>query len=255
MKTHLIALLACCSLLPFQNFAQDAEIFFEEPETLPEEEPKTSLKFDISEYDFGKIAEDEEVSHVFKFTNTGEHPLIISEARGSCGCTVPFFPKVPIMPGESSEIEVAFDPKGKSGVQRKTVTIRANTSPALTTVNIVAQVLIPETDTAETEEETVEILREIDKKAIEAVNPNCMAIFPNPTNETLQLELKDHIGMTAMVEIHSKMGQKILSKEIEHISRETTRFDVSAFTPGMYLITIRISNYQPITQCFVVTGK
>lgn len=90
----------------------------------------TSVKFDEMSHDWGKIKEGEKMTHVFKFKNTGNQDLIISDARGSCGCTVPEWPKEPIKPGKGGEIKVVFDSEGKGGPQSKTVTITANTDPA-----------------------------------------------------------------------------------------------------------------------------
>ncbi len=91
--------------------------------------PKTTVQFEESEYNFGKIKEGDKVVHNFKFKNTGKEPLIINSAKGSCGCTVPEWPKEPIAPGASGEIKVEFNSKGKSGQQSKSVTIMANTDP------------------------------------------------------------------------------------------------------------------------------
>ncbi len=95
--------------------------------------PITTLKFDETEFDFGMVMEGEKVVHEYKFTNTGDEPLIISNAKGSCGCTVPDWPREPIAPGESNVIKVQFDSKNKGkvggGLQSKRVTITANTDP------------------------------------------------------------------------------------------------------------------------------
>jgi hypothetical protein len=90
----------------------------------------TTVKFDEMSYDWGKLKEGEKMTHLFKFKNTGNNDLIISEARGSCGCTVPEWPKEPIHAGKTGEIKVVFDSAHKSGVQSKTVTINANTEPS-----------------------------------------------------------------------------------------------------------------------------
>lgn len=102
--------------------------------------PTTTLAFAENEYDFGKIKEGETVEHTFTFTNTGTNDLIITNAKGSCGCTVPYYPTEPIAPGETGEIKVSFNSKGKSGVQRKNVTITANTDPAQTILNLTSEV-------------------------------------------------------------------------------------------------------------------
>jgi hypothetical protein len=90
----------------------------------------TSVKFDELSYDWGTIPEGEKMTHIFKFKNTGANDMIISDAHGSCGCTVPEWPKEPIKPGKSSQIKVIFDSKGKAGDQNKSVTLTANTEPA-----------------------------------------------------------------------------------------------------------------------------
>ncbi|MEN8929286.1 MAG: DUF1573 domain-containing protein [Flavobacteriales bacterium] len=91
--------------------------------------PETSMSFKSPIKDFGKILSTTTNEHSFVFTNTGTEPLVISNAKGSCGCTIPQFPKEPILPGETGEIKVVYKPKGQSGLQIKTVTITANTSP------------------------------------------------------------------------------------------------------------------------------
>ena len=93
--------------------------------------PITTLAFaDNGTYDFGTVTEGEIVTHTFSFTNTGSEPLIISDAKGSCGCTVPSKPTAPIAPGEDGEITVQFNSKNKPGPRNQKVTITANTNPA-----------------------------------------------------------------------------------------------------------------------------
>lgn len=103
--------------------------------------PTTEITFDSYEHDFGQIEAGDVVEHTFIFTNTGENELIISNAKGSCGCTVPYYPKEPIASGETGEIKVQYNSKGKSGMQRKNVTITANTDPGKTVLNIQSEVL------------------------------------------------------------------------------------------------------------------
>jgi len=78
--------------------------------------PLTSLVFAEDTYDFGEVMEGEKVVHVYKFENTGKEPLVISNAKGSCGCTVPEWPREPIPVGGSGSIRVQFDSKGKGKV-------------------------------------------------------------------------------------------------------------------------------------------
>jgi len=100
----------------------------------------TKIAFDKMEFDFGNINQDSENKMTFKFTNTGDKPLIIETATGSCGCTVPEFPKEPIAPGESSEIKVVYKPGKQKGLQNKMVTVIANTEPRDTKLQIKANV-------------------------------------------------------------------------------------------------------------------
>ena len=87
------------------------------------------ITFDRIFHDFGNVNEGEIAKTVFTFTNTSENDLYIVDARGSCGCTVPKYPKnVAIKPGESGEIEVNFDTTGRPNLQQKMVKVSANTS-------------------------------------------------------------------------------------------------------------------------------
>ncbi|MBC7388692.1 MAG: DUF1573 domain-containing protein [Opitutaceae bacterium] len=100
--------------------------------------PKFS--FQESEFDFGQIKEGDVVKHTFKFTNTGKTNLVISDARGSCGCTIPSYPKEPIAPGAEGTIDVQFNSKNKTGVNQKFVSIVANTYPEVSSISIKATV-------------------------------------------------------------------------------------------------------------------
>lgn len=75
--------------------------------------------------DYGEIIQNADPVRKVKFTNTGTEPLIIKNAQGSCGCTVPLWPKEPIMPGETSEIEIHYA-TDRIGPIMKTVTITTN---------------------------------------------------------------------------------------------------------------------------------
>jgi hypothetical protein len=86
-----------------------------------------TISLDKREYDFGTVNEGEIVETVFKVTNSGTTNLVITNATGSCGCTVPVWPKAPIKPGETGDIAVKFNTSGKPNRQMKTVTLTANT--------------------------------------------------------------------------------------------------------------------------------
>ena len=95
-------------------------------------------------WDFGTIQQGDEPQFSFTFKNTGNEPMIISNAKGSCGCTVPKWPKEPIAPGATGEISVKFASKGKKGTQNKTVTLTANTTPPNTKLRVTGQIEIVE---------------------------------------------------------------------------------------------------------------
>ena len=86
------------------------------------------ITFDKISHDFGNVNEGEIAKTIFTFTNTGENDLYIVDAVGSCGCTVPKYPKnIPIKPGENGEIEVNFDTNGRPNLQQKMIKVSANT--------------------------------------------------------------------------------------------------------------------------------
>jgi|TARA_B110000483_G_scaffold238018_1_gene313861 hypothetical protein len=111
-----------------------------DPEKLP------SMTFDNELFEFGEITQGESVSYSYTFTNTGKTDLIITSAKGSCGCTVPEWPKTPIKPGEKSQIDVVFNSEGKKGRQHKKVTVLANTQPSTNVVALSGEVIAPDTN-------------------------------------------------------------------------------------------------------------
>lgn len=99
------------------------------------------IEFAEETYDFGTIEQGTTVSHEFRFRNTGKVPLLISDARSTCGCTVPKVPQQPIPPGEEGAILVRFDSEHKIGQQNKPITITANTYPAISDVFLTGTVV------------------------------------------------------------------------------------------------------------------
>ncbi len=100
------------------------------------------MKFEKETHDFGKIKAGDKITYEFKFTNTGNSPLIISDARASCGCTTPVWPHTPVKPGESAGIKVTFNSAAKMGLQDKMITITANTKPAQNMVHLIGEVTL-----------------------------------------------------------------------------------------------------------------
>ena len=100
-----------------------------------------SIAFEADFHDFGEISEGTVAEHVFTFTNEGDGPLIISNAQGSCGCTVPIWPRNPIAPGQTGEIKVSFNSKGRAGKQDKRVTLTTNAVPQTKVLNITSMVI------------------------------------------------------------------------------------------------------------------
>jgi hypothetical protein len=100
-----------------------------------------SIAFEADFHDFGEISEGTVAEHVFTFTNEGDGPLIISNAQGSCGCTVPIWPRNPIAPGATGEIKVSFNSKGRAGKQDKRVTLTTHAVPQTEVLNIASAVI------------------------------------------------------------------------------------------------------------------
>lgn len=101
------------------------------------------IKFAEGTYDFGKIIQGEKVSHKFTFTNEGKSNLIITSAKGSCGCTIAEPTKEPIAPGGTGTIDVVFDSNGKSGMIKKDVSVLTNCEPNTVFISITGNVIVP----------------------------------------------------------------------------------------------------------------
>ena len=107
-----IILLATFVFAIFVSFAQDAE----------KKENGPRISFEETTHEYGEIELNSDGAYDFAFTNTGNEPLILSKPRSSCGCTVPSWPKEPILPGETNNIKVTYNTK-KAGSFNKTETI------------------------------------------------------------------------------------------------------------------------------------
>ena len=98
------------------------------------------LQFEKNTHDFGSIVQGEKISYAFQFNNIGKGDLVIRAAQGSCGCTVPEYPKDPVKPGNEGIINVTFNSEGKEGYQEKTITIISNTLPNTFVLTITGEV-------------------------------------------------------------------------------------------------------------------
>jgi Protein of unknown function (DUF1573) len=94
------------------------------------------IKFDEPEFDFGTVQEGQIVDHQYKFTNTGKVALTILNARASCGCTTPDWPKDPIPPGGTGVVSAKFNSDGRTGDQSKIIVVTANTHPNETRIRL-----------------------------------------------------------------------------------------------------------------------
>ncbi len=92
---------------------------------LTAQDASAKIEFKTETVDYGEIAKGADGVRVFEFTNTGKAPLIISDVRSSCGCTIPKKPDAPIMPGKTGEIQVKYD-TNRVGPIRKAITVISN---------------------------------------------------------------------------------------------------------------------------------
>lgn len=135
----LFSLLTVMAFAASFAFAQEG---VEAPVTIAAETSGPEMTFETTEVDYGSIEQNAEPYREFNFTNTGTEPLVIKNAKGSCGCTVPTYPKEPIMPGEAAVIKVRYDTK-RIGKFTKTVTLTTNESVEKRVLRIKGQVNKP----------------------------------------------------------------------------------------------------------------
>lgn len=143
MKKAILALSALC-LVAFTSCKEDAtsKINSENVAAAAERDASSAdfpvITFEETEHDFGTIVNGTPVETKFKYTNTGKTPLVVSNIKSTCGCTVPSdWNRSPLAPGESAEFTVKFNGKGANQVQ-KTITLTTNTEKGSETVKIKA---------------------------------------------------------------------------------------------------------------------
>lgn len=156
MKKNLLGLLAIVFVLamscdnasnPISNGEVDTEdITNSNPHTADEKEKGKGMKalpkieWDKTRHNFGKVEKGGKVMYMFKLTNVGDADLIITDAKASCGCTVPVRPKEPIAPGESDEIQIEFS-ANTIGNFNKQISVIANTVPNMEPLFITGEVV------------------------------------------------------------------------------------------------------------------
>lgn len=132
-----------CTLLSCNNQTKSSSASAIAMENDPNTENNNAaplMVFEESVFDFGTVTEGDILKHTFSFTNTGNAPLVIVNAKASCGCTVSNWPKEPIAPGASEEMLVTFNTNGKPNAQNKQVTITTNTAAGKHILKIKAMV-------------------------------------------------------------------------------------------------------------------
>jgi len=212
--------------------------------------PSTIMEFQSETFNWGELDEGEVVQNVFTFTNMGTEPLIITHAKGSCGCTVPRWPKEPIMPGESADILVQFNSKGKGKVggakQSKRVTITANTEPKNTylTIKGIVNKLSEEEKAAkaELEKAIVETRNDFD------VDANTINVFPNPSRGIINLDLKDYADQSAIIDVFTMQGKRVMNKKVDKIDGNTMTLDINDYVPGVYTVSIKLDGKNRIAK-------
>lgn len=128
-------------LVSSATIAQSSNDPLSTEEATPTSGPK--MEFDAMEVDYGTIEQHSEPLRSLNFTNTGTEPLVIKNARGSCGCTVPIWPKEPILPGESANIDIRYA-TNRLGKINKKVTITTNEEGQPHVIKVLGTVNKPE---------------------------------------------------------------------------------------------------------------
>lgn len=136
-----------------QNEVKSEAIITEKKDSLNHQIEPTAIidgpqiQFEKEVHDFGKIVQGDIVRYQFKFKNIGNKDLVISDVKGSCGCTITQFPKQPIKPNQEATIDVSFNSAAKMGPQNKNLTVYTNAEPSLKVLYIKGEVISPSSPT------------------------------------------------------------------------------------------------------------
>lgn len=129
IKIFFFAGTICCMLTSCDVRKKDKMALPVTATAVQEIKDPTTVQIIDSVYDFGKTTEGEIVEYSYRFKNTGNNPLVVTEAHASCGCTIPEKPERPILPGEIGYIKVKFNSENRPGEAHKTVTVNSNANP------------------------------------------------------------------------------------------------------------------------------
>jgi hypothetical protein len=210
----------------------------------------TSIQFEEPIFNFGEIQQGEKIMNVFKFINTGEEPYLITNAKGSCGCTVPKYPKTAIMPGETGEIHVRFDSKGKKGDQSKRVTLTGNTETSHIYLTIKGQIV--EVSAPLKQEQVVAEKPSKVQPFLSDYTISAMEVFPNPTSDFLHINLSEAAGSQAIVNIYDFQGKLITSQIIPEVNQDAIKFSIADYPTGSYVASLKVDGHNRLAKQFKV---
>ena len=111
--------------------------------SLTAQDTTAKIEFKSETVDYGEIEKGSDGIRVFEFTNTGNAPLVISNVKSSCGCTIPKKPEAPILPGKTGEIQVKYD-TNRVGTIRKAITVTSNADTPTKILKIKGEIKAPE---------------------------------------------------------------------------------------------------------------
>ncbi len=139
----MVAMFTSCNQVEAQKAENNAQLAELKAEPTAVNTPE-ALSFEASTYDFGQIDQGEVVDHDFTFTNNSSDPVVINKVKAGCGCTVGDYKKEPILPGETSMISASFNSKGKSGKQRKTLSVFTSLSEEPMALTLTGEIKAPQ---------------------------------------------------------------------------------------------------------------
>jgi len=232
-------------VIPFLTFLSlsffiQAQVALEKPAQFSE------IQFLEETFNFGEIVEGEVVQNVFEFENTSDVPLIISNAKGSCGCTVPEWPREPIMPGEKASILVQFNSKSKKGNTSKRISITANTIPAITYLTLKGKIL--------TKEDAAVIAEKRDKEEKDQlIDPSTLVLFPNPSSSVLNVDITEHKGKAATLTVFDGNGKAMLSRKVDSVE-DAIQINVTELPSAVYTLSVKVEGMQRLAKQFLVVA-